>query len=100
MKAAGHTKTAGRIFVLLFLYVRIIPRPLRPLCRHSSRIPGIRDEAFSVRGTADRLRSSVLRASSWRGAGRGGPWKSCALVLPFDFHLRGMCSFSEIHAMG
>lgn len=26
MKAAGHTKTAGRIFVLLFLYVRIIPR--------------------------------------------------------------------------
>lgn len=82
MKGAGDTKTAGRIFVLLFLYVRIIPRPLRPLCHHSSRIPGIRDEAFSVRGTADKLRSSVLRASSWRGADRGALSTFCALELP------------------
>ena len=67
----------------------LIQLPWQPLCHHSSRIPGIHDEASSVRGTAGKLRSQEPRASSSHGAGRGVPWKSCALVLPFDFHLRG-----------
>ena len=97
-RRANKISRTNLVLLISFSLIQLLPQLLY---HHSSRIPGIRDGAFSVHGTAGMQRSPEPPVSSWHDGYRDEPWTFFSLELPFRIHLLetiflSLCSITAV----